>query len=285
MIAKCFCQHCNDAIEFDATELVEGNSIVPCPHCGLQTKLSIPQPGLEKLVESSTIAWSYVLCFLIPIAGFFFGVYLMAKKKSGHGAACMAISIVLGLSWIAVFSHGFPSFDKQEMTLKTLNAEAARQKPDENLRPVQGAYGWNLGDVLPNNLVVRTNGVDGSVVYGIDSSEIRLGVLSLTEERRIASILIDVNSDQREAIAETLKKKYGFRNTYYLTSTIHNSYFGATNRQVIMITFDTDVGKTTSLEYRDETLCKIAAEQGARRQAAATAAAKKQIEANLKTHL
>ena len=145
-----------------------------CPHCGLETKLFIPQtttapkptassdsstskPKIEKPDESSPIALSYVLCFLIPIAGFFFGVYLMAKKKSGHGAACMAISIVLGLGWLAVFSHGLPVFDKQEMVLKNLMAEDAEQKPDENLRPVQGAYGWNLGEVLPDSFETKTN--------------------------------------------------------------------------------------------------------------------------------
>src|ERR1035441_4980160 len=34
MIAKCSCQHCDGGIEFDASELAEENSIVPCPHCG-----------------------------------------------------------------------------------------------------------------------------------------------------------------------------------------------------------------------------------------------------------
>jgi len=39
----CHCQHCDGHIEFEANELVEENSIVPCPHCGLETKLFIPQ--------------------------------------------------------------------------------------------------------------------------------------------------------------------------------------------------------------------------------------------------
>jgi Short C-terminal domain len=39
----CRCQHCDTGIEFNAAELAEENSVVPCPHCGLDTKLFIPQ--------------------------------------------------------------------------------------------------------------------------------------------------------------------------------------------------------------------------------------------------
>jgi hypothetical protein len=38
----CRCQHCDGAIEFDENQLAEDGSIVPCPHCGLETKLSAP---------------------------------------------------------------------------------------------------------------------------------------------------------------------------------------------------------------------------------------------------
>jgi hypothetical protein len=43
MITKCFCQHCGGGIEFDASELAEENCIVPCPHCGMETKLHVVQ--------------------------------------------------------------------------------------------------------------------------------------------------------------------------------------------------------------------------------------------------
>src|SRR5260221_14232399 len=41
MIVKCSCQHCSDYIEFDSDDLAEENCVVPCPHCGQQTKLFI----------------------------------------------------------------------------------------------------------------------------------------------------------------------------------------------------------------------------------------------------
>jgi hypothetical protein len=43
----CPCQHCSGNIEFDANELAEENSIVPCPHCSLETKIYPPVPQAE----------------------------------------------------------------------------------------------------------------------------------------------------------------------------------------------------------------------------------------------
>jgi hypothetical protein len=181
--AKCKCQFCNQHIAFPVEM---AGQMFACPHCGLETKLFIPQtdpapkpaapieplapqPTMDKPDESSIIAWSYVLCFLIPIAGFFFGVYLMAKKKSGHGAACMAISIVLGLGWLAVFStSGFTLFDKQKSILENYLSADAQLKSDENLKAVQGAYGWNLGDVLPNNFEPKTNDASLGITCDFD---------------------------------------------------------------------------------------------------------------------
>lgn len=40
---SCSCQHCNQPFEFDASKLVEENSLVPCPYCGHETKLFIPE--------------------------------------------------------------------------------------------------------------------------------------------------------------------------------------------------------------------------------------------------
>ncbi|MGO9585058.1 MAG: hypothetical protein ACLP2Y_02460 [Limisphaerales bacterium] len=45
----CDCQHCDGHIEFDANEFAEENSIVPCPHCGLETKISISISQAEKV--------------------------------------------------------------------------------------------------------------------------------------------------------------------------------------------------------------------------------------------
>lgn len=38
----CNCQNCSGHIEFDAIQFTPNNSVVPCPHCGVETKLYIP---------------------------------------------------------------------------------------------------------------------------------------------------------------------------------------------------------------------------------------------------
>jgi putative phage-type endonuclease len=45
----CQCKHCEEHIEFDANEFAEENSILPCPHCGLETKIFIPVLQAEKI--------------------------------------------------------------------------------------------------------------------------------------------------------------------------------------------------------------------------------------------
>ena len=54
MIAKCSCQHCDGGIEFDASELAEENSIVPCPHCGMETKLFVDTAGLFSIAQDKS---------------------------------------------------------------------------------------------------------------------------------------------------------------------------------------------------------------------------------------
>ena len=39
----CRCEHCDGGIEFDANELGEANSLLSCPHCGVETLLLVPQ--------------------------------------------------------------------------------------------------------------------------------------------------------------------------------------------------------------------------------------------------
>jgi S-DNA-T family DNA segregation ATPase FtsK/SpoIIIE len=42
-LVVCLCEHCAEKIEFDANELGDRQSVsVPCPHCGVETVLSVP---------------------------------------------------------------------------------------------------------------------------------------------------------------------------------------------------------------------------------------------------
>jgi hypothetical protein len=47
-IVNCPCQHCSGLIEFEASKLVEENSLVQCPHCGHETKLFTENGQVDK---------------------------------------------------------------------------------------------------------------------------------------------------------------------------------------------------------------------------------------------
>ena len=111
--AKCSCQHCGKQIVFDVEHI---GQIADCPHCGLETKLviskvpvravsqAIPSDAVPQYsgLENNFVVAGYLTAVLLPIAGFFIGLYLMTQKESGHGAACMGLSILAGIFWLAV---------------------------------------------------------------------------------------------------------------------------------------------------------------------------------------
>ena len=155
------------------------------------------------------------------------------------------------------------------------------QASDENLRPVEGAYGWKLGDKLPDNLAVETN--NNSLVYNPPDNANWEGWLALTEDRHIAEIVVSLYN-QSTNIAEikaVLKEKYGFRR-YSSTSTPdhYTIFYGTPNRQAIL-----EASSMPFLTYSDTELSKIADGQTESRKAAADDAQKKQTEDTLKKDL
>jgi hypothetical protein len=49
----CHCQNCGKGIEFNAADLSDGNTIVRCPHCGLETRLSVPLADYPPVLQQS----------------------------------------------------------------------------------------------------------------------------------------------------------------------------------------------------------------------------------------
>lgn len=113
--SKCDCQRCGQPIAFP---IDLNNTEVECPHCHRATTLLIPSPSARVRkadslpppiratdeVPQSTLTGCIILSILMPLIGFFCGVWLMTKKQSGYGVACMATSIIAGLVWVAIFS-------------------------------------------------------------------------------------------------------------------------------------------------------------------------------------
>ena len=112
MTSRCPCQHCGGRIEFE-TEQFNPGQIGECSHCHEQTELFIAPPEKPKFnvdysksgisERDKRLILSYILAVIVPLAGFFSGVYLMAKKEHGHGATCMGVSVFCSYIWLAIF--------------------------------------------------------------------------------------------------------------------------------------------------------------------------------------
>jgi hypothetical protein len=101
MISTLHCLQCETALEFE-TECPPEK--IECPNCRYANRVIMnrtvrhgkpwyPEGALRDSIDPAMIRIGYTMAILIPLAGFFFGIYLMAKKQSGHGCACMAISL------------------------------------------------------------------------------------------------------------------------------------------------------------------------------------------------
>jgi DNA-directed RNA polymerase subunit M/transcription elongation factor TFIIS len=93
-----------------------------CPHCGapldvathtidagetirFNQPLTARTPNLPAEVSQipfDNILAYYGLSIILPLIGFFAGIYLLAKKEPGHGVACMVVSIVSAGIWAAI---------------------------------------------------------------------------------------------------------------------------------------------------------------------------------------
>jgi DNA-directed RNA polymerase subunit RPC12/RpoP len=243
MTAKCSCQHCNGHIEFERDQ---ERSTVACPHCGMDTLLFVTTPPvIQPHPMNRRLIWPWVLAGSL--------ITLIAA-----GTVCVAAALHFG--W----------FDKDRAFDRARAALDAGQKPDAILRDVQGVYGWTLGDILPSQFNVTTNEY-GEIQYVVPyQDQVPTMWLVLTEERRIAAIYVSISeNEQKDAVFDALREKYGFREIHHNSlQGDYTAYFGTTNRQAV---FDQMLSVFThmSVEYRDEPLCKIADDQTEKRHAAA----------------
>jgi DNA-directed RNA polymerase subunit RPC12/RpoP len=102
MLIKAKCEHCQAEFEDEGM-----NKTVWCASCGKETHILAKGSDYSFRTEAaddigSAIVWGYVMAFVFPLAGFFIGIYLMAKKQAGHGAAAMFLSVFVGsaLWWL-----------------------------------------------------------------------------------------------------------------------------------------------------------------------------------------
>lgn len=186
---------------------------------------------------------------------------------------------VFAVLFIIIGFIGLKIWAKHELRTLTGN----HQLIDKNVIPVSGAYGFNLGDKLPDSFEIRSNDEAFGLTYNLNIPEgdmIISGYLILTESKQIAGISIeDIGGTHFESVKTALREKYGLRETYQDFMGQHKYCFGTTNRQAIL----TDGSRFSlyELEYLDEDLVRIANTETENRKAAV----KKKIEDDMKSHL
>jgi hypothetical protein len=250
---ECVCNNCPGRIEFEETS---AGQTATCPHCGLETVLYGSQSNAADEVPPLPAS---------PVS--------VPPRQSSNKAVfwCGAIAIVfLALLYAVPLAR-----DKHELIIEDFAAP---------LRPVQRAYGWNLGDTLPAGLAVETNdniwGMTHEFGEPYSQSETGWGLLILTEDRRIAAIRLHMlEKGQFSATRQVLEEKYGLRQTQRNSSySSYRCYFGPTNRQAVLEAS----GTIDSLQFRDEGLCRIADKEQSDREVAAEATAQKKLKERLK---
>ena len=106
MLIKAQCEHCQSEFEDEGFE-----KTVWCPSCGKETHIYAKgsdysfKPSAETTDFDGIIAFGYVMAVLMPVIGFFTGVYLLCKNQHGHGAAAMAMSGVFSALWALILIH------------------------------------------------------------------------------------------------------------------------------------------------------------------------------------
>ena len=106
MLIKAKCEHCQ--IEFEDEGL---ERTIFCPSCGKETHIlpvgsNFAHPrNIETADWDAVITAAYALAILLPVFGFFIGLYLVIKNQHGHGIAAMALSTFAGAVWTTIFRH------------------------------------------------------------------------------------------------------------------------------------------------------------------------------------
>ena len=119
MITKCRCPHCNNGIEFEAEELTEQNSVVPCPHCGIQIEISVPKGN------KATIPAAQSICAPIgdAIPTYPEGVSTEAVRRFREGAARGDAESManLGLSYLS--GNGVSQNSEEGVRLRRIDGQ------------------------------------------------------------------------------------------------------------------------------------------------------------------
>jgi hypothetical protein len=235
--AKCSCQYCNGHIAFPKE--MAGQSI-NCPHCQLETLLFIP-PAAAPLKQPPP------------------------TRKNTNAVRLLVVAIIL--------AAGFAGAFLLKPLLLTKSQKQTEQSKPTNLKPVVGAFGWKLGDKLPENLRSAVHGSVFGPTYDFqpeegmapfDQIELEITGDGLIYCVRATGYAPDYKlnaSACKETLISLLSEKYGLRQhiPHNEVKRISDTYgFGADDQWSRLGIFEQNL---FTLEYFDEHLRTIALEE------------------------
>jgi hypothetical protein len=250
--SKCNCQHCNGHIAFP-TEMA-GQSI-NCPHCQLETLLFIT-PATVPQKQSSSVRKINKLGLVAALAVVAFSIWFLIS------------------TWDDI-QHAITGPIKIETNIKPqkrIEENASNLPQQTNLKPVIGAFGWKLGDQLPQRLKAEVRETDYlSMLLFTPETEwppFNSFSLNLTPDGRICAIqatavIFDGAPEDfdtaKQRVVSLLTEKYGLRLHSHPDAPIEDAYeFGTADQSVRLQTLRSDNNKQLWLEYYDEKLERIA---------------------------
>jgi hypothetical protein len=95
------CPACREQIPLEKTEqLTDSKASLAGLYQGVRNRNAIESSKKELSKEvRGMVQAGYVLAFLLPIVGFFFGLFLMFKNAVAEGVACMILSLLFSYLW------------------------------------------------------------------------------------------------------------------------------------------------------------------------------------------
>jgi hypothetical protein len=201
---------------------------INCPHCQLETLLFIPPAAVELKQPPPT-------------------------RKNPNAVGLLVIVVVLTACFVGVF-------------FLTSSQKQTRQAKPANLKPVVGAFGWKLGDKLPEQLKSEVH--DGRYNFRPEKEMPPFDdcVLMMTDDGRIYCIEATASSPDyvqdsdslKNALISLLSEKYGLRHhdPNYLGADQY--VFGSEDRSASLEVFER---KLFTLKYYDTQLQNVAYEQ------------------------
>lgn len=249
MIAKCSCNNCGVHIEFEADGF-QPETRAECPHCHMETILFIP-PASALQKQKNMTAWLVVGAVMLTTI--IAGLLLKNPPKQPNTV------------------NEKPAAISQEQAKTEITPSLPKQS---NLKPVVGAFGWTLGNQLPNRLRPQVQGTDypSFLVFTPETEwpPFNNFTLDLTPDGRICSIhatavfpsrFQENFYDATERVISVLTEKYGLRRHVPLELRVlgDDAYeFGTVDQTANLLIFQTGDNKQLWLEYYDKNLKNLA---------------------------